>query len=292
MTIHTARAYGLCFGVRDAIAQARSLARREPVTILGELAHNPLVNQQLREAGVAQADLDTADPVSTRTVLITAHGASATARAAWAARGHRVEQATCPLVHRAHDALRKLVEAGHRPLILGQRGHVEVRGLAGDYPGVLIIHTEADFHEVPPRGSFGVISQTTQPIDRVHALLAGLRAARPEAEFHFIDTVCQPTKDRQAALNELIATCDVIIAVGGRNSNNTRHLAETARARGRTAYHVEGPEQVQARWFDGVRSVGLTAGTSTLPETVRAVEDKLRRIAAAIDHGMLQGIAR
>lgn len=293
MIIRTARAHGLCFGVRDAIAQATSIARREPVTILGELAHNPVVNHQLQQAGVEQAQLDTTDTVNTPTVLITAHGASEKTKQAWRDRGHRVAEATCPLVHRAHDALRQLVAAGHHPVIIGKPGHVEVRGLSEDYAEAIILQNEADIDRLPEGAhSFGVVSQTTQPIDHVHTLLGTMRAARPQSTFHFKDTVCQPTKDRQAALDELIASCEVVIAVGGRNSNNTRHLAETARARGRTAYHIEGAHQLQARWFDGITSVGVTAGTSTLPESVRAVEDSLHRIAAAQANGMLHGVAR
>ena len=99
--------------------------------------------------------------------------------------------------------------------------------------------------------------------------------AHPSAEIRFADTVCKPTKDRQVALKKLIRVAEVIVVVGGRQSNNTRQLVETCRAAGKRALHVERPEELQPEWFRGVRLVGLTGGTSTLPETVEAVRQRL-----------------
>lgn len=273
MIIHLAEHYGLCFGVRDAISQAERLAQQGPLTILGELVHNPVVRARLAEAGVKEGSLDGAS--STPQVMITAHGASDAARDVWRSKGHGVADGTCPLVRHAHEQLRLLVQLGYSPVIVGKRGHVEVAGLSGDFPDAVVIEIEDDIRHLPTTGRFGVISQTTQPIDHVTALVEAIRTARPDTEIRFVDTVCQPTKSRQLALQKLLTTCDTLVVVGGRNSNNTRQLVTAAEAAGRKAFHIERAAELDPAWFESSHIVGLTAGTSTLKETVAEVHARL-----------------
>lgn len=291
MTLHVASHLGFCFGVRDAVAAAERAAAREPVTLLGELVHNPAVQARLAGLGAGQADPARPGSAPTPTVLITAHGAAETTRSAWQAAGHRVIDTTCPLVHRAHQALRALAAAGHHPVIIGRRGHVEVNGLAGDHPDASLLEDESCLDTLPDKASFGVVAQTTQPLARVLALVEALRRARPGARVEFRDTVCQPTKDRQAALDALIARCEVVVVVGGRHSNNTRQLAATVRQAGRLAHLVESADELSPRWFEGVHHVGLTAGTSTPDDIIHAVRERLESFARAAERGLLTGHA-
>ncbi len=278
MKVILAEHFGMCFGVRDAIAAAERLAGEGGLTILGELVHNPVVRERLGSLGVHEGNLD-GRTAQSRRVMITAHGASDLKLREWRDAGYSVTDGTCPLVHRAHAQLRRLVEGGFFPVVIGQHGHVEVRGLTGDFPDAVVIGSVADILELPENETrFGVISQTTQPLAHVHALVAAIREARPTAEVRFCDTVCQPTKNRQNALRQLIALCDMIVIVGGRNSNNTRQLVTAAQAAGRHAIHIERPEELQAEWFATSEAVGLTAGTSTLKETVAAVRERLLQI--------------
>lgn len=291
MKIILAEHFGICFGVRDAIAQAEQLARQGPLTILGELVHNPVVRERLRRQGVREASLDQASPSfgqtrpqarsTSKRVMITAHGASEAKRAAWRGSGALVADGTCPLVRHAHEQLGKLVAAGFLPVVIGQRGHVEVEGLIGDFSEAVVLSSAEDVGQLPVRARYGIISQTTQPIDFVRAMVELVRRAHPDSEVEFVDTVCKPTKDRQAALRKLIAQAKAIVVVGGRTSNNTRQLVETCRAAGRNAFHIERPEELQAEWFAKIDIVGLTAGTSTLLETVQAVHERLQEISAA-----------
>ena len=270
----------MCFGVRDALAEAERLAADGPLTILGELVHNPVVRERLRQRGVGEGNLDDVANVSAPQVMITAHGASDAKRRAWRDAGYAVADGTCPLVRRAHEQLCRLFRSGYFPVVIGQRGHVEVRGLIGDFPTAAVIESEADIAQLPGcEKRFGVISQTTQPLAHVRALVAALRKARPAAEVKFCDTICQPTKNRQNALQKLIAVCDTIVVVGGHQSNNTRQLVTAARAGDRRAIHIERPEELRAEWLEGAVTVGLTAGTSTLKETVAAVHARLLEIA-------------
>ena len=278
MTIQLAEHYGLCFGVRDAIAEAERLAQRGPLTILGELVHNPVVRERLVRAGVTEGALDR--PAETPQVMITAHGASDTQRAAWRLSGRGLADGTCPLVRHAHEQLRLLVQTGYAPVVIGQRGHVEVNGLTGDFPGAVVIASEADLPSLPAAPQLGVISQTTQSIDRVQALVSAIRAARPAAEVRFVDTVCQPTKNRQLAVRKLLAECDTMVVVGGRNSNNTLQLVAAAEVAGLATFHIERAADLEPEWFLHAERVGLTAGTSTLKETVAEVHARLLEIAA------------
>ena len=281
MKIQLAEHYGLCFGVRDAIAQAEQLAAQGPLTILGELVHNPVVRERLAQRGVQEGGLDDASS-STAQVMITAHGASDRKRAEWREAGFGVADGTCPLVRHAHKQLGLLVSLGCFPVVVGKRGHVEVEGLIGDFPEACVVENEDDIFRLPPSERYGVISQTTQPAEKVHALVEAIRRARPQSEVRFTDTVCQPTKNRQNALRKLIAECDTRVVVGGRNSNNTAQLVATARAAGLTVFHIERAEELDPAWFRDAESVGITAGTSTLRETVVAVHGRLLQIADSL----------
>ena len=280
MKIQLAEHYGLCFGVRDAIAQAEKLAATGPLTILGELVHNPVVRERLDSLGVREGRLDSPGDAPTSQVMITAHGASDAARSAWRSAGFGVADGTCPLVRHAHDQLRLLVQLGAQPVVIGKRGHVEVNGLIGDFPDAIVIENEADFSKLPTAEKYGVVSQTTQPIERVHEIVAALRSHVSPGEVLFRDTVCQPTKNRQNALRKLLAECDTLVIVGGHNSNNTLQLVAAAEAAGRRAIHVTRAAELRTEWFADAQNVGVTAGTSTLKETVAAVVTRLEAIAA------------
>ncbi len=264
----------MCFGVRDALRAAEALAK-EPLTILGELVHNPVARARLAAAGIHESPLDMPGEAPTKQVMITAHGASDTRRRAWLDAGHAVADGTCPLVRHAHEQLQSLVSEGYFPVVVGQRGHVEVNGLIGDFPEACVIETSADIGVLPVKERYGVISQTTQRLDRVQELIGCLRRERPTAEVLFCDTICKPTKDRQRALKSLLGEVDAMVIVGGFASNNTRELVARCEAAGVAAYHVERSEELRREWFKDTRVVGLTGGTSTLQETVMAARERL-----------------
>ncbi|MGE3313142.1 MAG: 4-hydroxy-3-methylbut-2-enyl diphosphate reductase [Limisphaerales bacterium] len=269
---------GMCFGVRDALALAHREAARQPVTILGDLVHNETVLEDLRNRGVRLEQ--NLEAVETPTVLITAHGASEKRIAAVAARGHRLVEATCPLVHFAHRAVRSLVAEGYHPVIVGRRDHVEVRGMTEDLEAFDVVLTEADVDGLTPRERFGVAAQTTQPIPRVRTLVDRLRHRFPRATVRFVDTVCQPTKQRQDAAEHLAKVADVVVVVGGANSNNTRELAQTCRSHGARVHQVLSAAQLREEWFQSGEIVGITAGTSTPEVTIEGVERWLHALAS------------
>jgi 4-hydroxy-3-methylbut-2-en-1-yl diphosphate reductase len=267
---------GMCFGVRDAIELAQGESKRQPVTVLGELVHNQTVLRDLSAQGIQFANSPA--EAATNTVLITAHGTSDRMRAQLRRDGFNVIESTCPLVHFAHRALQQLVGEGFHPVIIGRRDHVEVRGLTGDLDVYDVVLEPADVERLQPRGRFGVVSQTTQPIDRVRELVNLIRSRFPASEVRFRDTVCQPTKQRQAAAIELARQCDVVVVIGGPNSNNTRELVATCSHHCRRVHHVQTAAELRPEWFPGGATVGLTAGTSTPDRTIDEVEQWLRHL--------------
>jgi len=277
MKIIRAEHLGMCFGVKDAIALALETARHEPLTILGDLVHNETVLAELLAKGV-RVKQSTAE-VTTQTVMVTAHGASERKINETRKLGLNVLEATCPLVHVAHQSLAKLVREGFYPIIIGKRDHVEVRGMTEDLREFEVILGEDDIARLPARSKFGVIAQTTQPIEKVRHLVQCLREYFPNSEVRFIDTVCQPTKQRQSAAVELAQKCNVVVVIGGTHSNNTHELVKTSARFCPRVHHIQTADDLCAEWFSGSDTVGITAGTSTPDTVIAAVELKIRHFA-------------
>lgn len=263
----------MCFGVRDAIALAVQQSESEPITVLGDLVHNDTVLAELHRRGI-QFQNDTR-AVTTPTVMITAHGASARRVNAAREQGLNVLSATCPLVHSAHRAVGQLVREGFHPIIIGKRDHVEVRGVTEDLAEFDVVLSEQDVRQLQWRPRFGVAAQTTQPIEKVRSLVGAIRRRFPNSEVRFVDTVCQPTKQRQHAAVELAEKADVVIVIGGAHSNNTRELVGTCARHCGRVHHVQTAADLQADWFHEGDTVGITAGTSTPDSVIAEVENWL-----------------
>jgi 4-hydroxy-3-methylbut-2-enyl diphosphate reductase len=280
MRVIRAEHMGWCFGVRDAVKLVTEHARWGPVTVLGDLVHNESVNAALRARGVQLTR--ELDHVANATVIITAHGASETMLAQARQAVPIVVEATCPLVHFAHRSLKELTTAGYHPVIIGQRDHVEVRGMTGDLPAFDVVLSPDEVRQLSPRDRFGVVAQTTQPLDRVQSLVALLRECFPLSEVRFTDTVCLPTKQRQNAAIELARQCDVVVVIGGRHSNNTNELAQTCARHCRRIVRIETASDLRAEWFADTDTVGITAGTSTPDPIINVVEQWLADLPGRI----------
>ncbi len=281
MRIIRAEVMGMCFGVRDALQILEDVERPEAVTIHGELVHNEVVLNRLGERGFRMVSENgrTELPL-TETVLITAHGVSDAERRRLEAAGKRLVDTTCPLVTRAHHAAQKLQADGYHVLVIGRRGHVEVQGVVEDLHSFDVIQAPAEVRRYPHR-RLGIMCQTTSPARQVARIRAAVADLNPDADIRFLDTVCHPTKDHQKALETMLEQVEAVVVVGGRNSNNTRELVTRCREKGLPAFHVQRAADLEPEWFDGVETAGLTAGTSTLDETIEEVYQALSRLHAA-----------
>jgi 4-hydroxy-3-methylbut-2-enyl diphosphate reductase len=282
MKVLRADAMGLCFGVRDALAIAASQSDPSNITIHGELVHNKTVLVQLRLRGFQMtAEADRGSLPATDEVLITAHGISDRERKRLESAGKRLVDTTCPLVRRVHRAAQALQADGYHVLVLGRPQHAEVRGIVEDLTAFDVLETP-DQVVTFPHARLGLVCQTTTPPVLAQAILAAVRARNPTAKIRFAETICQPTRDRQQALERLFYKVDAMIVVGGKNSNNTRQLHERCRAAKVPVWHVQNAGELDLRALRRYQVLGLTAGTSTLDETIDAVYESLRRLPAGV----------
>ncbi len=271
MKVIPASSLGMCFGVRDAIRAAERVTEPSAVTILGELVHNPEVRRELARRGFRQApEGDDAGLPDTPAVMVTAHGISDRRRAGLAASGRTLIDTTCPLVRHVHDSAQTLQGEGRFVIVIGRPGHVEVRGITEDLGRFAVVDSpEAVRAWGEPR--LGIVCQSTTPPQMAEELRAAIAAANPASDIAFLDTICRPTRDRQAAVLELLPHIEVLVVVGGANSNNSLQLALLARSRGVPAVLVDGAAGLDLAALRGYRVAGLTAGTSTMDRTIREV---------------------
>ncbi len=279
MKVIVAEALGMCFGVRDALADLKKIHNPEEATIHGELVHNERVLEDLSNRGFQMVSEAQRQGVPfTPVVVITAHGVSDNERRRFEDAGKQLIDTTCPLVKVVHEAAQRLQADGYHVLVIGRATHVEVRGIVGDLTDFSIIETKADVRAVDkPR--LGVVCQSTTPEHFAQEIVQLIREKNPGKEVVYRNTICKPTRERQEALDKLIEQVEALVVVGGKNSNNTRELAETARKRGKAAVHIQSAADLDPQWLLGFETIGLTAGTSTLPDTVEEVHQAILRIA-------------
>lgn len=289
MEIVRARDMGFCYGVRRAVDMMHgAAATRGPIATLGSIVHNPLVTESLEGEGIGVvSDLES---VSDRPVAITAHGVGPEIVREIDRRGLEAIDTTCPIVTRAQQWARKLVEEGYAVIVFGDRHHKEVRGILGWAGGKAhAVEDEAGIEALPKDmpTRVAVLSQTTHTEARFAAFVKRLFEARMDriSELRVINTLCNATTGQQAAAEELAAEVDVMIVVGGRESANTRHLAEIGTALGTPTYQIEREDEIRPEWLVGAERVGLTAGASTPDFSIDAVETRLRSLASQPESG-------
>lgn len=287
MKVTLADALGTCFGVDDAIEEAMNPKFRGNLTIIGQLVHNPQTVEKLRENGVEIVN-SLNDLIQTPNVMITAHGAAKSVHESAQKKGYQVFDATCPLVMKVHRAVARLVEEGYFPVVVGQASHVEVKGIVTDLKEYEVIYDENDFPKIADKKRIGIVSQTTNQIKTVTALVEKIKALRnpdgSEKDVKFVDTVCKPTKERQIAVEKLSDEVDLMIVIGGFNSSNTKKLKKVCDDKGLKAHHIEKSSELKKEWFSGVQHVGITAGTSTPSYVIDEVYEAVVRIGREIEN--------
>jgi len=290
MKVSLASAMGTCFGVQDAINLAMSPEFSNDLTIVGQLVHNPQVSESLKRNGVSLVPgVEEIDKIKTKKVMITAHGAADKTKTLLNSAGFTVYDASCPLVMRVHQTIKSMVNKGYFPVVIGQKDHVEVKGIVGDLDEYLVINCEDDFKRIYDSGNrrLGIVTQTTQQRDKVEVLVAKIRNLDCVDDVAFVNTICQPTHDRQVAVHELADQVDLMIVIGGFNSSNTKKLVRVCDEKGIEAHHIESFDQLNKNWFIKKQHVGITAGTSTPENVINEVHKKILEIAKEIENHTL-----
>lgn len=282
MQVTKAKELGFCMGVRRAVDMMEAAADElGPMTSLGSTVHNPQVVSKLRDRGIEV--IATLEAIDARPVAITAHGVGPQVLRDLEARGAQIVDTTCPIVTRAQQWAKKLTDEGFGVIVFGDPEHKEVRGILGWANGKIVtMRSESELDAPLPDwmpSRIGVLSQTTETEGHFASFVQRLLTVQMDriSELRVINTLCNATTSQQAATHELAQNVDLMIVVGGRESANTRHLAEVAREQGVETYHVEGASEIEAAWLAGRENVGVAAGAST-PDAV--IDDVVARLHA------------
>jgi 4-hydroxy-3-methylbut-2-enyl diphosphate reductase len=265
---------GYCAGVDRAVQTVERALELygAPVYVRKEIVHNKHVVQQLRERGaVFVEELDDSIPEGAMTVF-SAHGVSPAVHADAERRGLRTIDATCPLVTKVHREALKFAAEDYTIVLIGHAGHEEVEGTMGEAPqDIVLVETEDDVDalEVRDPSRVAYISQTTLSVDETRAIINRLREKFPAITGPRTDDICYATTNRQAAVKQMAAECDLVLVIGSQNSSNSQRLVDVARDYGADAYLIDNEAQVRDEWLEGARVVGVTSGASAPEELVQ-----------------------
>lgn len=289
MEIILANPRGFCAGVDRAIEIVKRAIELlgAPIYVRHEVVHNRFVVDDLRQRGaVFVEELD--EVPDGATVIFSAHGVSQAVRGEADRRGLKVFDATCPLVTKVHLEVARHCRAGRDVVLIGHAGHPEVEGTMGQWlteGGAGRIHLVEDLDdvatlEVGQPDNLAYTTQTTLSVDDTRGIIDALRAKYPAIQGPRNDDICYATQNRQDAVRELSAQCDLVLVVGSPNSSNSNRLRELAEREGVEAYLIDGAEEIDPRWVEGRRHIGVTAGASAPDVLVQGVIARLRALGA------------
>ncbi|MBS3104952.1 4-hydroxy-3-methylbut-2-enyl diphosphate reductase [Candidatus Woesearchaeota archaeon] len=304
MEIKVAKHAGFCFGVKKAIEIAEEVAQSNDgnTYVLGQLVHNEKVIKNLEGKGIVFVDDINEIPQNAVTVL-RAHGEPGTTYATLGeksiVKGKNLNDATCPLVTLVHNVAIKLKNNGYEVVIFGKHNHPEAIGTSYYLKGknTLIVEHEDDYRKVIDyinENNFqkiAVISQTTMSVLGYKKLIENinnemnhqfeeipLSLKNLDVKYGFVDTICNPTKQRQSDVDELAKDCDIIIVIGGLNSSNSKELYAKSLEYGVESYFIQSEEQLQKEWLEGKEKIGVTAGASTPDYLIDEVVERIKNI--------------
>jgi 4-hydroxy-3-methylbut-2-en-1-yl diphosphate reductase len=271
---------GYCAGVDRAVQTVqRALSiHGAPVYVRKEIVHNKHVVEQLRERGAIFVDEQTEVPEGAVCVF-SAHGVAPSVRAGAQERGLQTIDATCPLVTKVHREAVRFAADGYTIVLVGHDGHEEVEGTMGEAPDqIVLVQSEQDVEELevddPERVAY--VTQTTLAVDETAAILDRLRERFPKIVGPRTDDICYATTNRQAAVKQMAASCDLMLVIGSRNSSNSVRLVEVARDCGTDAHLIDNAREIREEWLEGRRVVGISSGASAPEELVSELVDTFR----------------
>jgi 4-hydroxy-3-methylbut-2-en-1-yl diphosphate reductase len=282
MRVILAQPRGFCAGVERAIEIVeRALAKfGPPIYVRHEIVHNRHVVEDLRQRGaVFVNELDEVPPGAM--TVFSAHGVARKVEQTAKDRALPVLDATCPLVAKVHSEGRRYATQGREVVLVGHAGHAEVEGTIGQIPGTVhLVQTVADVAtlQVADPDKLAYVTQTTLSVDDTRGIINALQARFPNIVGPDVRDICYATQNRQHAVRELASQVDLILVVGSRSSSNSNRLREIGAELGKPSYLIDDASDLRDAWFDGVDSVGLTAGASAPEMLVQGVLDGLRRI--------------
>jgi len=278
MKINLAKSAGFCFGVRKAIVIALETAKtKKPIFMLGDIVHNEEVVKQIQNAGIKK--INRLSNGTGKTLLIRAHGCSKNILEKAKKSGYKIIDATCPMVKEIHKTAQRIEKNNCQVIIIGDRRHDEVQGIAGQLKTKAIIIDklkDIPINKIKNIKQAGIVVQSTQNLDKVLKILNVLKSYIPKIKFH--NTICNPTKSKQSEIKTLPLENDVIIIIGSKTSANTKRIYEIAKPLNKNSYWINSAQEIKNSWLKKARSIGITAGASTPESSIQEVIERIKNL--------------
>lgn len=279
---------GFCAGVVRAVAIVEeALEVTQPIYVRKEIVHNKFVVADLKAKGAIfvneLSEVPEGKPGEPIICIFSAHGVSPAVHEEAKRKHLFVIDATCPLVTKVHLEAVKYAKTGYDIVLIGHPGHEEVEGTMGEAPQAMhLVATEEDVAnlQLPQTEKLVFLTQTTLSVDETRGIIAALKLRFPNITQPPKEDICYATTNRQAAVKQLAPLCELVLVVGSQNSSNSQRLREVAEICGARSFLINGPEVIQDAWFEGVRTVGVTAGASAPEVLVEAIIQDLKRRGA------------
>ena len=279
MQINIAKSAGFCFGVKRALDIAfKTALSGEKIYMLGDIVHNENVVRKIEQSGIKK--IGKLKRVAAGVLLIRAHGAPMDTFIKANKLNYDIIDATCPMVKEIHKIVKDMRERGFEVIVIGDKLHEEVRGIAGQVKGNALVID--DIATIPLRKinkieKACVVAQSTQNSEKVLKIVEILKAHI--AELEFFNTICKPTRIKQEEIMKLRRSNDIIIIIGSKNSANSKRLYEISRSLNKKSWWVNSKEEIRSGWFRGAKSAGITAGASTPEYTIKNIVRYIRSLA-------------
>ncbi len=286
MNILLANPRGFCAGVDRAIEIVERALQQHgaPIYVRHEVVHNRFVVEDLKSKGAVFVE-ELSEVPDGHTVIFSAHGVSKAVQKDGELRDMRVYDATCPLVTKVHVEVAKYRDKGIEVVLIGHEGHPEVEGTMGQVKDGMYLVEDAESVadlDVKTPDNLAYVTQTTLSVDDTKVVIDALKKKYPNIQGPRKDDICYATQNRQDAVRALSRDSDVIIVVGSPNSSNSNRLRELSEQKETPSYLVDAPEQIEASWFEGVNTVGVTAGASAPEILVKQVIDQIKTFGGKV----------
>jgi len=287
MKIILANPRGFCAGVDRAISivELALEIHGAPIYVRHEVVHNRFVVNGLRDRGAIFVE-ELSEVPDGAIVIFSAHGVSQAVRQEAKDRNLKVFDATCPLVTKVHMQVARASRKGTKAILIGHKGHPEVEGTMGQYSnedgGIFLIEKVEDIARLPMQENDDLtfMTQTTLSLDDTAETIAALKEKYPAIQGPHKNDICYATTNRQEAVRELAKLSDLVLVVGSKNSSNSNRLAELAFRMGVKSQLLDDPSDIQANWFNDVKTIGITAGASAPEELVQSIISRLKEFGA------------
>ncbi|MFA6217719.1 MAG: 4-hydroxy-3-methylbut-2-enyl diphosphate reductase [Candidatus Omnitrophota bacterium] len=278
MKIKLAKSAGFCFGVKRALSIALKTARsKSPVHMLGDIVHNEDVVKEIKALGIKK--ITKLRNGKGKTLLVRAHGSCNAILKSAMERGYTIVDATCPMVKEIHRIVKKAENLGRRVIIIGDTLHDEVHGITGQLKQKAIMIDDPrriPFASISKIKRATVVVQSTQNLNKALEIVEKLKSRIIDLEF--CNTICKPTKIKQEEIKQMPLVNDCVVVIGSKKSANTKRLYEISKALNPRTYWVQSQQNLRKDWFNGMRSVGVTAGASTPDATTNKIIGAIERL--------------